>query len=58
MWWPEDHAWFVGSDTDLFTTYIGGSQALVDELVACRELEAYEVPAETDFAHRYDDVNR
>jgi hypothetical protein len=56
LWWPKDHAWFLGSDTDLCATYVAGSKALVAELVAS-ELEAFEVSPETGFAHRGDDVN-
>jgi hypothetical protein len=56
LWWPEDRAWFLGSDTDLRTTFVAGSKALVAELLA-GELEAFEVSPETGFAHRGDDVN-
>ena len=28
-WWPADRAWFVATDVDLVTTYVGGSAALV-----------------------------
>jgi hypothetical protein len=33
LWWPEDRAWFFATDTDLAWTYVGGTQALVDEVV-------------------------
>jgi hypothetical protein len=56
LWWPDDHAWFLGSDTDLPTTYVAGSAALVRDLIASG-LEVHEVSPETDFAHRGDDVN-
>jgi hypothetical protein len=56
LWWPQDHAWFLGSDTDLCTTYVAGSKKLVADLVASG-LEAFEVSPETGFAHRGDDVN-
>jgi hypothetical protein len=56
LWWPDDRAWFLGSDTDLPTTYVGGSAALVADLVAS-SLEVHEVSPETDFAHRGDDIN-
>jgi 8-oxo-dGTP pyrophosphatase MutT (NUDIX family) len=57
LWWPEDRAWFVGSDTDLDSTYVAGSAALVAELVDSPELEAYAVRPEADFAHRGENVN-
>ncbi len=28
LWWPDDRAWFIGSDTDLDRTYVGGSERL------------------------------
>jgi hypothetical protein len=33
LWWPEDHAWCVASEIDLYWTYVGGSQHLVDQLL-------------------------
>lgn len=38
-WWPADRAWFVATDLDLVTTYVGGSAALVAELLAAPGLE-------------------
>ncbi|AOT57296.1 hypothetical protein A4G23_00082 [Streptomyces rubrolavendulae] len=43
LWWPEDHAWCVGGDVDLVSTYVGGTEALVDDLLAAPELEAHRV---------------
>ncbi|SFK35615.1 hypothetical protein [Geodermatophilus ruber] len=43
LWWPADRAWFVATDIDLVTTYVGGSRACVDELLAAEGLEAAEV---------------
>ena len=57
VWWPDDHAWFVGSDTDLGSTYIAGTEALVADLVAAPYLESYEVPPVTGFAERRDEIN-
>lgn len=42
--WPADRAWFVASDPDLDSTYCGGSDALIESLLAHRDLEAW--PAE------------
>ena len=25
VWWPEDRAWYVATDIDLYDTYVGGS---------------------------------
>jgi hypothetical protein len=44
LWWPDDRAWVVASDIDLCWTYIAGSHALVDELVADDRFEV--IPAQ------------
>lgn len=43
LWWPEDRSWMLAGDTDLDSTYLGASQALVDAVVACPGLEALQV---------------
>ncbi|WP_329122696.1 hypothetical protein [Streptomyces sp. NBC_01465] len=43
LWWPEDRAWCVGGDTDLFSTYVGGSESCIAELLATPGLEAHRV---------------
>jgi hypothetical protein len=43
--WPADRAWFVASDTDLDSTYLGGSAALIAGLVAHEGLEAWPIDA-------------
>jgi len=40
IWWPADHAWCVLSEIDLHGTYVGGSKACIDALLASSELEA------------------
>jgi len=32
LWWPEDRAWFVATDTDLSWLYVGGTTDLTNEL--------------------------
>lgn len=44
IWWPADRAWFVATDIDLDSTYIGGSGECIDALLRHPALEA--VPAE------------
>ncbi len=39
LWWPDDRAWCVGSDTDLHSTYVGGSTRCIAELLATPGLE-------------------
>jgi len=38
-WWPDDRAWFVASEIDLVSMYVGGSAAAIAELLHDRLLE-------------------
>ena len=44
IWWPANRAWFVATDIDLDSTYIGAGQECTDALFRYPALEA--VPAE------------
>jgi hypothetical protein len=39
LMWPADHAWFVAGDVDPDWIGVGGTQALIDELVADARLD-------------------
>jgi hypothetical protein len=41
LFWPEDHAWCVATEIDLDSTYVGGSEAMVDTLLADPRFEAW-----------------
>lgn len=56
--WPEDHAWFLASEIDFDSTVVAGPQKLIDEIVACEELEAMEVPADASLSADADKINR
>jgi hypothetical protein len=43
LWWPADRAWCAGVEVDAGFTCIGGSRALVDELLAEPSLETLEL---------------
>ncbi|GGJ89338.1 hypothetical protein GCM10010123_18750 [Pilimelia anulata] len=43
LWWPADRAWCVSTDVDLVSTYVGGSRACIEAVLAAPGLEA--VPA-------------
>ena len=43
LWWPEDRAWCVASEIDLYSTYVGGSRACIDQVLAAPGPEALEV---------------
>jgi hypothetical protein len=36
--WPSGRAWFIATDTDLYSTYLGGSQALIRDLATSDRL--------------------
>jgi hypothetical protein len=40
LMWPADHAWFVAKDVDPDWVGIGGTQTLIDEVLAVTGLEA------------------
>ncbi len=50
LWWPDDRAWFVATEIDLVSTYVGGSAELVRAIVASPNLEAFEVAADGPYA--------
>ena len=39
-WWPDDRAWFVGSEIDFPWSYVGGSADLIDKLTTSAGFEA------------------
>lgn len=40
LWWPDDRAWIVATEVDYAWTYVGGSAALIDAILAEPRLEA------------------
>ncbi len=40
LWWPEDRAWFVATEVDFNNTFVGGSAACIERVLAHPELEA------------------
>jgi hypothetical protein len=43
LWWPEDRAWCVATEIDLSETYIAGTEACIERLLADRELEVFQI---------------
>jgi hypothetical protein len=43
LWWPDDHAWCAGNEIDGSFTCVGGSRALIDELLQQPDLEVLEL---------------
>lgn len=40
LWWPHDRAWCVASEIDLYSSYVGGPQALIDRILRDPRVEA------------------
>ncbi|WP_222266954.1 hypothetical protein [Modestobacter marinus] len=43
LWWPADRAWLVATEIDGYLTYVGGSRAAVDAVLAAPEIDAVAV---------------
>src|SRR3954451_15959459 len=46
LWWPNDREWFVSTEVDGLSTYVGGRASMIDALMASSKIEA--VPATLD----------
>jgi hypothetical protein len=46
FWWPTDRTWFVICDLDATSTYVGGSEELIAQILGDPSLEAF--PANLD----------
>lgn len=57
MWWPEDHAWFVSTEVDFDSTYVGGSRALIEAILDEPAIEALEVDVGHGITWASDRVN-
>ncbi len=54
---PADRAWFVASDVDQDSTYVGGSRSLVSSLTAEARIEAWEVSSADGISSGEDIIN-
>jgi hypothetical protein len=57
IFWPDDVSWCVATEIDLFCTYVGGSRALIDELLADERLEVWEAHLGDPVAYDTDVLN-
>ena len=46
LWWPEDRAWFVATDLDEYSTYLGASPEALQSLIVHPDLEVLECAAD------------
>lgn len=58
LFWPDDRAWCVTTETDLDSTYLGGTAALIAEILADERLEAVPVHVTDPVWADSDEVNR
>ena len=56
LWWPEDQAWFVGTGIDELSTFVGGSRACIDGILASG-VETFEVSPNARFDRDADTIN-
>jgi hypothetical protein len=57
LFWPQDHAWCVASEIDLYCTLVGGSKVLAESLTANPALEAWRVFPEDPVTRDSDTIN-
>jgi len=57
LWWPDDHSWCVATEIDLDSTYLGASEACVEEVAASPELEAVRIDVSAGVTADSDAVN-
>jgi hypothetical protein len=56
-WWPDDKSWTVFTDPDYAFTLVGGSQELIDAILADTVLEAVAVELATPITPNSDQIN-
>jgi hypothetical protein len=44
LWWPDDRTWFVSTEVDGYSSYVGASRDCLDALSTSDALEAIDVP--------------
>ena len=57
LMWPADRAWFLATDVDLGSTYVGGTQSLVDALISDERIEAWPAQVNSSITWASDTIN-
>jgi hypothetical protein len=57
LWWPEDRAWFVATEIDFDSTFVGGDDRLVATLVTDKRLEVLPIALSAKADDAADRVN-
>ncbi|AZI57088.1 hypothetical protein EH165_01820 [Nakamurella antarctica] len=55
--WPDDHSWVLATEIDFDSTLVGGTAALIDELVSDPSLEVLPIDVEADLSCEGDGLN-
>jgi hypothetical protein len=58
LFWPQDRGWCVATEIDLDSTYVGGSPALIDDLLQDPRLEALAVHPDDPIWADSDTINQ
>ena len=57
IWWPADRAWCVATEVDLRSTYVGGSSACIDQVLASGSFEAFKIEPNDGITMASDTIN-
>jgi hypothetical protein len=57
LWWPDDKAWCVATEVDFESTYVGGSQRFIEEVLTASQLEALPVDLHQGITWDSDTIN-
>lgn len=57
MWWPDDRTWFVATEIDLDSTYVGGTRECIDALLAHPQIEALRARLSDGISIASDELN-
>jgi hypothetical protein len=49
LWWPQGHEWLVSTEVDAYSTYVGGSDRMVGDLLASTEIEAVPITLDAPY---------
>ncbi|MET4614169.1 hypothetical protein ABIC28_005182 [Rhodococcus sp. PvR044] len=58
MWWPRDAEWIVSTDIDLMSTFVGGSESCIAQIVESKDIEALRVEISQSITSSSDLINR
>ena len=57
QWWPADRSWCAATEVDFDSTLVGGSDALIADIISDPGLEAFQVGPTDDLTCRGDTMN-